>query len=494
LTIARRSRRGLTVLVVLLLLAITLGLTYAVVRSQTTALQIQQNANLRASARLAALTGLTMALKEMHTDQWCNGSGVDTKLSGSLGDHQRYEVSYSIGDPSLSSDDPDYPCRVTLLSAGTATDPGDPSRTTSCQARAVVRLAPRNLAEEPTDWRRMQRYTLYQTKRDPFEIDIPCQLAGPVRAQGKLRIALHYPNNNNAWLRYLDDLNDMRLAGLPDYRPLTGPVDLLCVEQDGKDLAALLWQLHVTVNDTLPREAASDWTNFTSPGSYQIFPGGPVYTIPPVGTPLENTTLEPDPKTNPLGLYYRDGSITIRDNVTVRGSLFCRDDLTIEGINVHFKPVELPALWGTDAPVRLAAASCRKFIVKSSGEGSLTGLLAVFDEFRVDKSPDTVTFRIVGRVITRRFYIKERQPWETLDWSGYYDDFADQLEGDEGPVVKYFPVWMGYQGRDPEPLLTVKPDPAPVEYHWKNPYDPVYVPHPDDDGLRWEVLQWSDNP
>ena len=491
---AYRRRRGISTLVVLLLLSMTLGLSYAVIRSQSTAVQIHYNFSRRAAARQAAVTGLTMALKKMHTNDW---NGVDTALAGSLGNFESFQVTYTTGDPSLSAagaDYEDFPYRVTLLSTGYAADPFNPQCMATYQVRAVVRLVPRNLADEPSDWATMQQYTVYQSKKDDFEIDIPCRMEGPVRVQGKLELAKHYPDDSDAWLRYLQDLNAMRLAGQPDYRPFSGPVDLPFSEQAGEYLTALTNQLGVAANDQPVSAAASDWVKPTSLTTYQIYAGGPVYTIPSVDTTLEDTSLGPDPLTNPLGLYYRNGNVTIRGNVTISGSLFCKDDINIEGANVRFEPVELPAVDGSQDPVRLPVATCQNFVVKPSANGSVAGLLAVFDKFEISKSPETVRFAITGRVITRKLYIKERQPWETLNWEDYYEDFEDQLDGAEGPVVPYFPVWMGYRGRDPQPLLTVKPDPAPVRYHWHDPQYPVYVPHPDDDGLRWDLLEWTENP
>ncbi|OHB81054.1 MAG: hypothetical protein A2V98_23445 [Planctomycetes bacterium RBG_16_64_12] len=483
----------MTVLVVMLLIAITLGLSYAMVRSQTTALQIQRNGDVRASARRAALTGLTMALKKMHTSQWCYGAGLSTTLAGSIGSHESYQVTYALGDPSLPAGDPDFPYRVTLHATGTATDAGDAGRTATHRARAVVCLTPRSVAAEPTDWVTMQKYTVYQSKSDSFEIDIPCRLEGPVRVQGKLRIAIHYPNDNNAWSRYLGDLNAMRLAGQPDYRPFNGPVYLPFLVQTGADLGALTVKLGVTAYDRPVNEARADWTLPVNHTAYQIYPGGPIYTIPWVGSTLENVTLEAEPSTNPLGLYYRDGDITIRKNVSIRGSLFSKHDVTIEGTNVRFEPVSLPALYGSDASVRLPAVTCNKFTVKSTASGSLSGLAAVFDDYSVEKSPATVEFAISGRLIARRLFIKERQPWEMVDWSGSYAEFLAQLGGAMGPVVPYFPVWMARKGYNPKPLVTIKPDASPIAYHWKKPYDPVYVPHPVDGGLRWDLLEWTDS-
>ena len=318
-----------------------------------------------------------------------------------------------------------------------------------------------------------------------------------MRVQGKLKFARHYPDDEAAWLHYLRDLNKMRAAGYPDYRPFDGPVDLPYLVQDPWRLLVLINDLDVGAVLKPVDEAASDWTQPGSFTKYQVYPGGPVYTVPWVGSTLQNAVLEPDASTNPLGLFYRDGDITIWDNVTVRGSLFCDHDVRIEGANVHFQPIELPALVGSEGSLRLPSVTCHNFVVKPSAGGSLTGLAAVFDEFKIEKSPDTLQFAVTGRAIVKKLFVKERQPWEGVVWKERYEAFKEQLEEGGEP---FFPVWMGQRGYDPRPMITFKPDPGPVTYHWKKPYDPIYVPdpddapHPDDAGLRWDLVEWTDSP
>ena len=93
----------MALVLVLLVICITLGLSYAAVRSQFTGLRIQQNADRRISARQAAATGLTMAIKKMHSGDW---NGVDTTLTGSLGSNQKFQVTYSTGEPARGARDP----------------------------------------------------------------------------------------------------------------------------------------------------------------------------------------------------------------------------------------------------------------------------------------------------------------------------------------------------------------------------------------------------
>ena len=173
----------MALLVVMLLISMTLGLSYAAVRSQHTAFQIQRNSDRRLLARQAAASGLTMALKKMHTADW---AGVDTTLTGSLGTYEGYQVTYRTGDPSLASGDADYediPYRVTLLSTGLAADPDNPKHIARHQIRAVVRLVPRALGGEPNGWEKMTSYTVYQWDDGggDFIVDVPIRVEGPVR-------------------------------------------------------------------------------------------------------------------------------------------------------------------------------------------------------------------------------------------------------------------------------------------------------------------------
>jgi hypothetical protein len=66
----------MTVIVVLGVISITLALSYAMLRSQVTSVQIQSNLDRRNAARQAAYAGVSAALRAMHQSSW---GGVDAR-------------------------------------------------------------------------------------------------------------------------------------------------------------------------------------------------------------------------------------------------------------------------------------------------------------------------------------------------------------------------------------------------------------------------------
>jgi len=496
------GRRAVAALMVLLVIAITMATSYAVIRSQGTAMMVQANAGLSFSARQAAATGLSVAIKTMQSGSW---QGSTQTLTGLLGPHQGYSIRYQPGDPTLLPTDPQYddlPYRVTVLSTGWVAEPGSIQRRSTHQIRAVLRLIPRQLSVEPSDWEKMRPYTVYQTgeMKKGFALELPTRLQGRVRVQKKLELASSYPNDAKAWWYYLQGLNDMRLAGYPDWRPLTGPVDLPLDKQDAGVLEALSGALSVATNH-LPFDLnAADWTLPPAALSYSIYPGGPSYTIPRVNSILANVSLGPDPATNPLGIYLAAGSVTLMDNVTIRGMLQVTDNVIFDGQNIFIQPADLPAVHPNTTPVRLPSLICNKATARAGSSTQITGLVAVFDKLKIETGPATDAFAINGRLLARGIDVQFRTPWAAVDWKKQVNDFLAQLTD---PVpVPYFPVWMGNQGIDPVPQIMVIPEASAVDDHWYDSYNPIYVPRdgdasaldPQNPGLRWDLVSWTDSP
>jgi hypothetical protein len=97
---------------------------------------------------------------------------------------------------------------------------------------------------------------------------------------------------------------------------------------------------------------------------------------------------------------------------------------------------------------------------------------------------------MTGRLITDCFDIKARSTWDMsgLGWTTLYTA-GFMLQG----LQPYFPVWLGSMGYNPAPGVMIKPPAvAPRACHWSPTLQPLYVPHPSDPGLRWDVLEWHD--
>lgn len=276
-------------------------------------------------------------------------------------------------------------------------------------------------------------------------------------------------------------------GGYPDCRPLTGPVSLPTAASDGTNLA-LLASLGVTVQDI----GTSNAMSLPLPGtlsSYRIYPGGPSYTVPQVASNLINTTLAPDPVTNPLGIYFCPSTMTVCNNVSVAGTLIGGENVTICGHNVNFVPLNLWPLAGSTVPVRLPALVAGQTLrTDTTLSASLNGFVIAGQRFLFDRGEAAASFSLVGRLITNEFILRRRNEWNlpATTWSSVYALFQQQLGSPN--AVPFYPVFLAYWGFNPNPTLTIRPDPSEVIEHWQDLETPLYVPHSSDPGLRWDVL------
>ena len=506
---ALQGRRGTAVLVVLLMVSVTLAVAYVSMRSATTSSMVQRNsnlrANLRAAARQAAMIGMTSALEKMRTEAW---RGVDTTLEQSLGPGQRFEVIYTTGDDSLRPDDPDYsqyPFRVTLLATGYATDSSLLGTEATHRIRAVVRLVPRKLADEPAGWSDITDHTFCQWERGDFSLTLPCRIEGPVRIRSQLdfsKTQLKWSDDARRW--YLDGLNTLRLGGSPDWRPFNGPIRLNYSDQRSDTLSLLHTALDLTTED---RSNLSSFRTSVpvSSSTYQLYPGGKAYHIEVLPQELRNDRWQPDPIANPLGIFLRSGTLRVYENVAIRGTVvtlgLSNADLEVYGRNGSILPVDLPPLEHPDAtadvPVRLPTLVVSDDLQFNTGsQSTIEGLVLVADAFRVQEaSQDETSLSFRGKVAAKNVEIQRRSPWNQSElwWNLQFTWFM--MHYNEEHAIRTFPTWLQYVcGLKPQPRIVIRPDADEIRYHWQNTNDPIYVPHPDDGGLRWELPDWTDNP
>jgi hypothetical protein len=488
-------RRGMTIVVVLGLIAMTLALSYAMMRSQVTSAQIQENLGRRVDARQAAMAGLWAALRRMNESTW---TGVGTSFSAQLNAFDSFTATWETGDASLSPSSPEYaeyPFRVTIESTGFAADPANPASKATHKVRAVAQLARRRMASPVSNWSLLQYCTVTQWSGNSVAIEIPVRAEGPLCFMGPVQLCTDYPNSTNPRKKYLGDLERMRAAGRPDYRPFNGPIFMPTSGTSSESLALIQTELKVTTVNISQSTSAP----FSHPGevsTYRLFDGGKAYAVPRLTSPLSNVTIQPDPVANPLGIYYSSGTLDLHDDVTIRGTVIVGGGgkLRIRGKNVHLLSQDLPAIEGATQPRRLPVALVSDDLeISSLAGGSLQGFAMAWDDTTFEKGPASVSFAVTGRVATRNLRLRGRNEWDQppVDWDTQYTLYSTATAL-PGPTL-YFPDWMQTAALlDPQPLLTIRPDSSGVSYHWQTLSNSVYVPHSNDGALRWDLVDWAD--
>lgn len=492
-----KSRRGFALVIVLGMIALALGVSYAALRTQAYGTRTQVNGQLRVRARLAAHTGFSAALRQMHESTW---AGADTTWTGNASATDSFTVAYVTGDASLPVSGPGsekWPYRVTLQVTGRAVEPGNASVSATHTLRAVVELVPQAMPAEPADWSSMLAHTVYQWAGDEVSFQGPGRVEGPMRLQGRLRLYESYPKPSAACTRYLADLNALRLAGQPDWRPFVGPVKLPFSQTGSSTRSLLTDDLQVSVSNE-PVTSPSGWTFPGTVSSYQLYPGGKTYSVPTVGAYLEGQTLGPDPRTNPLGFYFRSGNVAIGDDVALRGTLIATGDVELHGETISLEAVDLPALAGTTAAVRLPTVIVGDdFRVEHDAQQAVVrGVVAVWDDYRVEDGADDVQYLHEGHVIARDFDVGRRDAWSSGDtvWSPVWQAFQDQLNLPVGQRVDNFATWLGQRGLSSQPRIVVRPLATGPSFHWKKSAEPVYSVPSGSSGLRWAVVDFVDSP
>jgi hypothetical protein len=293
----------------------------------------------------------------------------------------------------------------------------------------------------------------------------------------------------------LRSYNYKRLVEGVDYRPLTGPITAATGVTSAETKSLCQEELQLTWQDATSISSAP----ITHPGtvtSYRLYPGGKAYNATPLSSPVRNQTLQPDPKTNPLGVFYGNGTIRLEDGANITGVLIIDgdpglQDLEIDGNNVLLQAVTLPSLDGSSQAVQLPVAVVKDDLrVRENGTGTIKGLVAVWDECGFRRGSQSVSFTMQGKLIVNQFYSETRTEWEQSAswWRQRASEFLDNL-ANASPTY-FFPDWLANNhSLEIVPKLVVKPDSSTPTYHWQTWNQPVFVAHPDDGGLRWSVLE-----
>lgn len=495
-------KRGIAVIIVLGLLAITLSLSYALLRTQGTATLIARNSSRQLDAKLAAEAGLAAALRTMHEDNW---AGVSSTLQASVDTNASYSVTYATGDAALLATDPnyaEYPFRVTITSTGTATDPTQSSMQTTYKLQAVVQLVRRALrSSNPTGWSGYLTPTVYQWSTSDVHVNFPVRIEGATTFLGRMRLNTNYPGTVSTRDRYLADLNAIRVATGVDDRPFKGVMTLGTTSQ----ITDVVNSLNTQLGLNLVGSGASTAAPLTRPGSvttYQLYPGGATYAIPSItttyGSSPSNISLSAHPVNNPLGIFRSEGQVTFGNNVQLSGTLLAGDssaDVQISGTGVSISGRNLPGLDGSSTNYQLPSViSGNDLRIINSANASIRGLAMVWDEFELAYGSKDLAFDFQGRLLTAKFLARGRQEWDIDDTVWDLAKTLFQLQYKDPPdasTISYFPEYMkrnyGYLYHSPQLKLQANSD--GVVYRWQDWTQSVYVKGASDLGLMWNIVR-----
>ena len=483
-------RSGAALLLVLAFLSITVAVSYALIRSQFTAVAVTENAGRLQKAQDAAWAGVGYALRQMHSSNW-TGTGTIERVS--LNGHRGFTVEYVAGDSSLPLDDVTYPYRVTIEVTGyVAASEGIPE--TLYRMRVVVQLVPRKLSDEPESWPAYSGQTLVQWdsgRRTTMEF--PARVEGPAMLQATLRLFHSYPSGVMPPVVYAQDLGRLDADGGPDYRPFNGPV---ACGPNTRSSTGYTYLRNVMGIPTTSIES-DDTPSFSEtevPTTYRLYPGGPEYAVPVLPSTLKQAVLGPDPRANPLGVYRLTSSLDIGDDVIIEGILLSDGyRIRLTGSRVELKGTELPTLADSSDPFSLPVMATRGEIEVASGaEAQVQGCVVAENKFHVDADTGPTQFVLTGQLLTAQLIIDADSAWPTSSswWNSVLNDYDNQKNDSQG--IAYFPEFVQVgRGLDPQPQIVIKPAGANDRYHWQDWSQPVFVAHPSDTGLLWSIVRWE---
>lgn len=305
----------------------------------------------------------------------------------------------------------------------------------------------------------------------------------------------------SARARYLRDLRSLYQAGEPDLRPFDGPLTINRGMVSAVTQSLLEDELGVQINEiTLPSGAP-----VAHPGhitEYQLYPGGKFYPVKHLAGSVSDRQYGPNPLTNPLGLFVCSDELRIYDNVTISGTVVTYRDgkageMRFAGDNITLQAVDLPPLVGATEPRQLPVALIKKdFEIDNNSSGSLNGLAVCWDDFRFHGSDIATEFELTGKLLVSEIDVQGRTEWDKGSrwWDRQMSEFMRGIDL-QSPAESRFPNWLATNHNlHSEPQFRVRPTTDSTQYHWHDWSKPLFVGHPDDQGLRWDLTDWRDNP
>lgn len=300
----------------------------------------------------------------------------------------------------------------------------------------------------------------------------------------------------SARTRYLEATKSLADADQGDYRPLAGDVTL---SSDRNVLStALTASRQLGCNILYQSTTASSPSSSTISGStYRLYPGGKEYTIPQLSSTVHYQTLEPDIETNPLGLFRTQGTVSLENQTTLRGTLIAQtpgSDIRLRGTQVNITGVNLPALDGDSTVYQLPTLIAGDDIEASYGvNATIEGAVVAFGDLNVQNLYSDSVFQLSGQAYVDEFQLNARDDWATVAYySSYFlTNFVNTMG--HANTTANFASWLNDTSSAKfENKVTIDLPEATPTYQWLDVSQPIYQKGDSDTGLVWELVRWKD--
>ena len=328
-------------MLVMVAISMSLVLTLSFVRTQATVDQMTQNGMRGDLALQAAHAGAAHALREIHTATW---SGVTSTLNRTVtvdkGGTSSYSVRYQPTETLGGEHPATHALRLRVISTGNWTGLRDSSRRVEKVVEVHCELVPRvpgkgstsawDEVANPGAFDVIQNYALYCRGAGTSLVLDPCdRIDGNIFLDDRLTLYGDPAWSSSEQADFLSDVgNRFTSNGVARFpHPFAGTITF-----QNKPSGSVQTQL---------QRLKSSWTSGASQlsepavsesgwQSYRLYSGGFEYQAESLGSYLSNTTLGPS-ASNPLGLFYRSGNVTIGDNVQIIGTVVSSGQVRFSG-------------------------------------------------------------------------------------------------------------------------------------------------------------------
>lgn len=403
------AHRGVSLVIVMIAISMSMAITYAALSTQSRGLQVRQNVNRQELAHQAAESGAAIALNNLQSSAW---GGVSTSLSGSLTSDLQGSTSYTVsfltvdgetspsvyatgaGQSSLSSSSAFFNPTSTGLStssadaAATATRQAfqlmiqstgkwqsatDPLDSVTETVEVGVELQPRvpgrtilspdilsatDVLASNASYDTIQTYALFASSGSSSNSSLTLEPGQRIDGTSWLMQGVPVfksPNwQNSTRTNFLESTASVLsstssgVTTLYHPHPFGGTITMRngFSTSETTDLTKL--NVPRTTTSTTPSTPTITFSNWQT---YKLYQGGFSYSAETLSSgTLSGAVLRPSLR-NPLGVFYRDGSLTVGDNVVIQGTLVCSGTVTLSGANIEIDSVN----WRDSAGANLIA-------------------------------------------------------------------------------------------------------------------------------------------